>query len=78
MTWFIYGIQRQLIGVGSITEVKQRRARFIIGWATACGIRKVCHRDCQVLYRLHLWGSESHVNQIARLTDLELDVKELQ
>ena len=26
-----YGIRRRLIGVGSITEVKQRRARFIIG-----------------------------------------------
>ena len=22
------------------------------------------------------WGSENHVNQMARLTDLELDVKE--
>ena len=52
MTWSIYGIRRQLIGVGSITEVRQRRARFIIGWVTAWGIRKVCHRDCQVLYTL--------------------------
>ena len=24
------------------------------------------------------WGSENHVNQMARLTELELDVKELQ
>ena len=63
-----YGIQRSLIGVGSITEVKQRRARFIIGWVTAW--------DCQVMYTLgHVarsdvlsWGSENHVNQMARLT----------
>ena len=41
---FIYGIRRCLIGVGLITEVKQRRARFIIGWVTAW--------DCQVPYRL--------------------------
>ena len=40
----IYGIRRCLIGVGSITEVKQRRARFIIGWVTAW--------DCQVPYTL--------------------------
>ena len=26
----------------------------------------------------HSWGSENHVNQMARLTDLELDVKEPQ
>ena len=39
-----YGIQRCLIGVGLITEVKQRRARLIIGWVTA--------RDCQVPYTL--------------------------
>ena len=39
-----YGIRRCLIGVGSITEVKQRRARFIIGWVTAW--------DCQVPYTL--------------------------
>ena len=37
MTWSIYGIRRQLIGVGFITEVRQRRARFIIGWVTAWG-----------------------------------------
>ena len=42
---FIYGIQRCVIGVGSITEVKQRRARFIIGWVTAW--------DCQVPYTLY-------------------------
>ena len=32
-----YGIRntRSLIVIGSITEVKQRRARFIIGWVTA-------------------------------------------
>ena len=64
----IYGIRRSLIVIGSITEVKQRRARFIIGRVTAW--------DCQVLYTL--WGSENHVNQMARLTDLELDVKEPQ
>ena len=69
-----YGIQRWLIGVGSITEVKQRRARFIIGWVTAW--------DCQVPYTLgHAcsnvvsWGSENYVNQMARLTHFELDVK---
>ena len=28
----VYGIRRSLIVVGSITEVKQRRARFIIVW----------------------------------------------
>ena len=39
---YIYGIRRCLIGVGSITEVKQRRARFIIGWVTAW--------DCKVPY----------------------------
>ena len=26
----------------------------------------------------HMWGSENHVNQMARLTDFELDVKEPQ
>ena len=52
MTWSIYGIRRQLIDVGSITEVEQRRAQFIIGWVTAWGIRKVRHRACQVLYTL--------------------------
>ena len=31
----IYGIRRSLSVIGSITEVKQRRARFIIGWVTA-------------------------------------------
>ena len=39
-----YGIRRSLNGFCSITEVKQRRARFIIGWVTAW--------DCQVLYTL--------------------------
>ena len=75
---WINGIRRSLIGVGSITEVKQRRARFIIGRVTAW--------DCQVLYTLgHVacsdvvsWGSDNHVNQMARLTELELDVKEPQ
>ena len=38
------GIRRSLIGVCSITEVKQRRALLIIGWVTAW--------DCQVLYAL--------------------------
>ena len=65
----LYGIRRSLNGWCSITEVKQRRARFIIEWVTAW--------DCQVLYTLS-WGSENHVNQMARLTDLELDVKEPQ
>ena len=27
---------------------------------------------------MHSWGSENHVNQMARLTDFELDVKEPQ
>ena len=40
----IYGIRRSLNGLCSITQVKQRRARFIIGWETAW--------DCQVLYAL--------------------------
>ena len=31
----IYGIRRSLIVIGSITEVKQSRARLIIGWVTA-------------------------------------------
>ena len=38
------GIRRWLIGVGSNTEVKQRRARFIIGWVTGW--------ECQVPYTL--------------------------
>ena len=38
----IYGIRRSLNGLCSITVVKLRRARFIIGWVTAW--------DCQVLY----------------------------
>ena len=51
----------------------------IVGWVTAW--------DCQyqVLYTLgHAcsdvvsWGSENHVNQMARLTELELNVKEPQ
>ena len=37
-------IRRCLIGVRSIIEVKQRRARLIIGWVTAW--------DCQVPYTL--------------------------
>ena len=41
-TRLIYGIRRSLNGSCSITEVKQRRARLIIGWVTAW--------DCQVLY----------------------------
>ena len=64
----IYGIRRSLSDVSSITEVKRRRARLIIGWVTAW--------DCQVL--ILSWGSENHVNQMARLPDLELDVKEPQ
>ena len=35
------------------------------------GDRLVTARCC-----IHSWGSENHVNQMARLTDLELDVKE--
>ena len=58
-----------LIDICSITEVKQSRARFISGWVTAW--------DCQVPCTLS-WGSENHVNQMARLTDFELDVKEPQ
>ena len=34
------------------------------------GDRLVTVRCC-----IHSWGSENHVNQMARLTDLELDVK---
>ena len=30
-----FGIRRSLIVIGSITEVRRRRARFIIGWVTA-------------------------------------------
>ena len=41
---YIHGIRRCLIGVGSITEVKRRRAQFIIGWVAAW--------DCQVPYTL--------------------------
>ena len=41
---YIYGIRRFVIGAGSITEVKQRRARFIIGWVTAW--------DCHVPHTL--------------------------
>ena len=74
MMSLIYGIQRYLIGVDSITEVKQRRARSIIGWVIALFY--------QMLYTLGhsrsdvvSWGSENHVNQMAHLTDLELDVK---
>ena len=74
----VYGIRGCLIGVSLVTEVKQRRARFIIGWVIAW--------DCQAPHRptlLHrgdavLWVSENHVNQMARLTDFELDVKEPQ
>ena len=40
--YYLYGIRRSLIVVGSIIEVKQRRARFLIRWVTAW--------DCQVLY----------------------------
>ena len=70
MRWLtLYGIRRSLIDICSITEVKRRRARFISGWVTAW--------DCQVPYTLS-WGSENHVNQMARLTDLDLDVKEPQ
>ena len=65
----MYGIRRSLIDICLITEVKRRRARFISGWVTAW--------DCQVPYTLS-WGSENHVNQMARLTDFELDVKEPQ
>ena len=34
MQFMTHGIWRWPIGVGSITEVKQCRARFIIGWVT--------------------------------------------
>ena len=67
--FYLYGIRRSLIVIGFITEVKQRRARFI-HWM---GDRLVTARCC-----IHSWGSENHVNQMARLTDLELDVKEPQ
>ena len=35
---YIYGMRLLLIGVGSITEVKQRRVRSIIGWVTRLGL----------------------------------------
>ena len=66
--YYIYRIRRCLIGVGSITEVKQRRARLIIGWVTAW--------DYQVSYTL---GHRAAMScRGARLTDFELDVKEPQ
>ena len=40
----VHEIRRCLIGVGLITEVKQRRARLVIRWVTAW--------DCQVPYAL--------------------------
>ena len=40
-----YGIRRCLIGVGLITEVKQRRARLIIGWLTAWDCQVLGHQD---------------------------------
>ena len=40
----MYRTRREIIGVVSITEVKERRARFITGWVNAW--------DCQVLYTL--------------------------
>ena len=69
-------IYRAITPTVIITEVKQRLARLIIGWVTA--------RDCQVLYVIlgHFarsdvvsWGSENHVNQMARLTELVVNVK---
>ena len=72
----LYGSWRWFIVAGSITEVEQRRARSIIGWVTAW--------NYQVLYALgHAcsdivsWGSENRVNQMARLTDIDLDAKNL-
>ena len=73
----IYGIRRQLIGVGSITEVKQSRARLIIGWVTAWD-HHLLHTLGHACSDVVSWGSENHVNKMARLTILELDVKEPQ
>ena len=58
-----------------ITKVKQRRARSIIGWVTAWGYQ-VPYTLGHVRSDVVSWGSENHVNQMARLTELELDVKE--
>ena len=75
----VHGIRRCLIGVSSITEVKQRRARFIFGWVTAWDWQVPytpghhAAMSCRGAQRL-----ENHVNQMARLTDFELDVKEPQ
>ena len=44
----IIKIRRYLIGVGSITEVKQRRARFIIGWVTTLDFQ-VQYARCRVV-----------------------------
>ena len=59
----------ELLRVNSDKRVKNIFARFISGWVTAW--------DCQVPYTLS-WGSENHVNQMARLTAFKLDVKEPQ
>ena len=60
-----YGIRHCLIAVGSITEVKQLGLPGAVYTATSCT-------------DVVSWGSENHVNQMARLTDFELDVKEPQ
>ena len=51
--WLIFFLILLLIGVGSITEGKQRRSRLIIGWVTAW--------DCHVPYTLgHRAGMSCH------------------
>ena len=66
-SWLItlYRIRRSLNGLCSITEAKQRRARFIIGWVTAW--------DCQVLYTL---VGLREPRKSDGSSDFELDVKE--
>ena len=58
-TFTVYGIRRKLIDVGSITEVKQRRARLIIGWVTSW--------DCQVLYTLGMMAKHSFYSFLLRI-----------
>ena len=76
--WFVryaqlYGIRRCLIGVGSITEVKQHHNWMDdrLGLPGAVYTATSCSDVVS-------WGSENHVNQMARLTDFELDVKDPQ
>ena len=52
--WDVYEYNKYTeYGVSSITEVKERRARFIIGLVTAW--------DCEVLYTLRTWVQRCRV-----------------